>query len=455
MTHSVDPNCTLRPGTMTLLGKAILRADREVALFLLRDKRCDLYHQERSIPTPIACLVTSPDKQLRDAVLQTKAGMQLRHCDRQAVARQTVPLTAAQMAVLNAARRKGKSLSAPKRLELFWAIRNVESDYGGGVAEKVRDYVRTRAPLIINFPLDIIDSLYCDPFLRNQFETGSSKGLLEPILGGARDGWEARMFDGGYHAGPSYRLNAAERPRYGSVCIDKSKRGVIQYGGGVFELADHVRSRVTIAHDDSSGIKSFHLGTLAYADHVLCLIGKDRLRHCIAAALGRHTSPPADGAARLERPEFSTSYVEMQVHGRISLREDIKKIRMRRSSVRPLSAAERYLPERELERRGHISDAQAQSLIALGERYNIKVAWHGTYSSRSDEASRKKTLQLMHTYNWPLSSWHRDDDVDQFMFIPAHELRCSDKVSSKIYYYFFRENSDLEGLSRAGADGTS
>ncbi len=442
----VDPNSQHRPSGMTLLGKSILHNDKRSTQALLRDDRCDLYCRVRSKPTPAACLVVAPDKSLRDAVMATKAGQRLRPCDKQAVARKTVPLSAAQLAVLGAARRKGKSLAPPRFATLDSMVRQVNPKYGAQIADLVRNYVRTKAPLIINFPLNIIPLLDKDPFLRNQFETGTSHGLLEPKLGGGRDGWEARMFDGGYHAGSSHKLNAKERPRYGSVSIDKSKRGVNGYGGGVFELADHVRSRVTIAHDDSCRIQSFHLGTLAYADHVLCLLGKDRMHHCIAAARGDHSM----------RPEFSKYYVEMQVHGRISLLEDIKKVRIRRASVRPLLPAEKSLSKDKLEEQGHVSPAQVKGLLALGKKYHVRVAWRGTYRSHANSASLTNALALMETYQWPLNSWHRDGNVDQFMFTPSAALRKNGRVVPRDYHYAVHacHQNDLEReLKKLGAKG--
>ncbi len=209
--------------------------------------------------------------------MTTVAGRRLRRCDKQAVTRKTVSMTAAQMGVLAASRRNAKSLAASMASTLDAKINEINPHYGAQVADLVRHYVRTKASLIINFPLDITDSLCEDPFLRNQLETGTSKGRhVEPIRGGARDRWEAKAFAGGCHSGSSEEVNAAERPRYGSISVDKSQRGVIQYGGGVFELADHVRSRVTIAHDGVARVQPFHVGTLAYADHVLCLLGKER-----------------------------------------------------------------------------------------------------------------------------------------------------------------------------------
>ncbi|RYF05370.1 MAG: hypothetical protein EOO40_10350, partial [Deltaproteobacteria bacterium] len=140
----INPNCQQRPSGTTLLAKAILHADHQATMVLLRSSDCDLYRRVRSKPTAAACLVVSPSKSLRDAVLNTAAARHLRPCDRDAVARRTWPMTIAQADVLGGARRKAKKLALPCVGAFDGQVRALNAHHGAHVADMVRNYVRTK-----------------------------------------------------------------------------------------------------------------------------------------------------------------------------------------------------------------------------------------------------------------------------------------------------------------------
>jgi len=64
----------------------------------------------------------------------------------------------------------------------------------------------------------IIDNLLADGEYHNQYKTGTSNGGLNPYIGGNRDSWEERLFQGAYHNGHSDLIS---RPKYGALNIHK------------------------------------------------------------------------------------------------------------------------------------------------------------------------------------------------------------------------------------------
>ncbi|NJD02331.1 MAG: DUF3626 domain-containing protein [Ruminiclostridium sp.] len=62
----------------------------------------------------------------------------------------------------------------------------------------------------------IIDNLLTDGEYHNQYKTGTSNGGLNPYMGGNRDLWEKRLFQGAYHDENS---EMTDRPKYGALNI--------------------------------------------------------------------------------------------------------------------------------------------------------------------------------------------------------------------------------------------
>ena len=62
----------------------------------------------------------------------------------------------------------------------------------------------------------VIENLLIDGKYHNQYKTGTSNGGLNPYMGGHRDLWEKRLFQGAYHDG---RSEMTDRPKYGGLNI--------------------------------------------------------------------------------------------------------------------------------------------------------------------------------------------------------------------------------------------
>jgi hypothetical protein len=92
----------------------------------------------------------------------------------------------------------------------------------------------------------IIENLLADGEYHNQHKTGTSNGGL----GGNRDSWEKRLFQGAYHDGNS---EMADRPKYGALNIHNYIDGAAsRFGSCFFTIKPHVVGRCTFAFGDSS-----------------------------------------------------------------------------------------------------------------------------------------------------------------------------------------------------------
>jgi hypothetical protein len=84
----------------------------------------------------------------------------------------------------------------------------------------------------------------------NQYITGTSNGGLNPYMGGNRDLWEKRLFQGAYHYEDSKMI---DRPKYGALNIHNYIDGAAaRFGSCFFTVKPHVVERCTFAFGDSS-----------------------------------------------------------------------------------------------------------------------------------------------------------------------------------------------------------
>lgn len=162
---------------------------------------------------------------------------------------------------------------------------------------------------IIHFRIDLLDKMIKDTKYRNQFETGTSGGALSRD---ARTDWEDNLFGGIYH-------NAAdpERVKYGVLNINNDRHGVktaLAYGDCYFVLHDHVKDRISFVYGDSSA-KQIHICTMRHMYHALYYLDNEHLKTMIATA-----------KSGVQGYGMQYSYMEIQIHGDVRLKEDIKKI---------------------------------------------------------------------------------------------------------------------------------
>jgi hypothetical protein len=190
--------------------------------------------------------------------------------------------------------------------------------------DQALQYLSTKAQITVNFQPDkmtgagapLIDRLTAEDEYRNQFETKISGGSLAPTEGSMRDGWERTIFRGDYH---THSLIPAERPKYGSLNAEENARGgATHYGNSFLVLKDGVKNRLTLTPYDSSVMNADLVGTMSHLENVLVnsYLPDGKLTEIMNKALGR------SGAAG----DFSSNYIEVQVHGPIDLKTDTARV---------------------------------------------------------------------------------------------------------------------------------
>jgi hypothetical protein len=251
------------------------------------------------------------------------------------------------MAALAHARRHARAgrLDAEPRLLALFERANVPPE---AVTTLVRA-VHERARITLNFHPDrLLDDgssvaahLLAEGRYRSQFETGISNGSLTAFGGGERDEWERRLFGGAYHA-PGER--DVVRPVYGGLDLLHHADGACpRFGSCFFVLRPEVAERATFTWGDSH-LGGEHVGTWDELHSLLApLFDTVESR---ALALGRtgmtvpslidaltrtaSLSPPPDGTTRASEAPANASvgralddYVEAQIHGAVSLADDV------------------------------------------------------------------------------------------------------------------------------------
>ncbi|WP_245154804.1 DUF3626 domain-containing protein [Nocardioides sp. 1609] len=141
----------------------------------------------------------------------------------------------------------------------------------------------------------VVEALARDGVYRSQFETGTSNGGLTAHVGGDRWRWESRLFAARYDAGP-----AAARPVYGALDRGDPYGPATRFGSAHLRLRPEVAARTTFCFPDSC----------LEPDAV---VGPERAAELVALA-------EASGHDLLD------DYVEAQVHGGVSLRDDVEAV---------------------------------------------------------------------------------------------------------------------------------
>jgi hypothetical protein len=128
----------------------------------------------------------------------------------------------------------------------------------------------------------------------SQFVTGTSNGGLTAVPGGDRWKWESRLFGGAYDAHPS-----SLRPSYGALLLDGDPYGAApRFGSAYLRLRPAVIGRATFVYPDSA----FDPELFGVADRL----------GLIEDYLGD------------EVDELLNRYIEAQVHGGVSVPDDVE-----------------------------------------------------------------------------------------------------------------------------------
>ncbi|MDR3512219.1 MAG: DUF3626 domain-containing protein [Caulobacteraceae bacterium] len=256
--------------------------------------------------------------------------------------------------------------------------------------DRAVSHIRNSARVIVHFHPDrcgrdgvlTAQALLDEGLYRNQFETGLSNGSLSAFAGGARDEWERALFGGAYHTGDG---PASERPKYGALELFRFPDGPIpRFGSCYFVLRDHVKARTSftfMGSEDPNALWSLsdieHLGgvmaallseveaggvaTPAWPPYRVPTLG---VRNLTVERLFRLLAELPDAEVRTEPGRVLDTVIEAQVHGPLSLHDDVEAV---------------------------VCDPSFQGacvgvlLERLGQACGLGVSWHGGFSLPASE----------------------------------------------------------------------
>lgn len=167
---------------------------------------------------------------------------------------------------------------------------------------------------------------------QTQYETGISSGSPTAFPGGARDEWEKTFFGGLYHQEASKLL---ERPKYGALMLAGHLDGPAPRFGSCYLVLDFkLNSRSSYTYGGNQGdLEHQKTGTWENLDRVMLALLKAAEEgnkvlgleeKSIATLLNRIGVYNQGAGAPLGNA--LDSFVEAQVHGPISLKEDVVKL---------------------------------------------------------------------------------------------------------------------------------
>ena len=173
--------------------------------------------------------------------------------------------------------------------------------------------------------LGVVEALATSPLYENQFVTGISNGGLDGAMSGRRRRWESRMFGAAYDGHPD-----RDRPKYGGLNLFDTGDGACpRFGSCYLRLRPETRARCTLSYGDSH-VEPAARGTPDAPAPLLAALARD-----FADAAGR-SAPDASVVRHLRRLHGGSDepvavplgrildgYVEVQLHGELSLRADV------------------------------------------------------------------------------------------------------------------------------------
>lgn len=208
--------------------------------------------------------------------------------------------------------------------------------------KKIASYIQHRSDIIVHLFLDkLIEDFMKDEDGRykNLFETGKGNGSNCQLT---RKRWEDRLFFDGYSDAEAY-----ERVKYGCLNIGNDASGVAsayQYGDSFFILNnDTVRWRATLSDGDTANPKRA-VGTFSACYHVIQKFTDDELNSIYKKInpndkLTSMIDEPDIGELNDEFNEYGEIFTmkEVQVHGFLRFKEDIKILVVSKRHTKPNS----------------------------------------------------------------------------------------------------------------------
>lgn len=207
--------------------------------------------------------------------------------------------------------------------------------------ENAVDKIKAHARVGIHFHPDRLDismksvaeALLEDGIYKSQFETGLSNGSLSAFPGGERDLWEEKIFGGAYQL---VGATKNQRPKYGALNLMLHPDGPApRFGSCYFLLSPKVSCRSTYTYLDSHQDPK-EKGTYEEFDMILAALLEDAFERDFAIGeinltpvklvnhLRENLGKPFVDPAEKKVNRNLNHYIEAQIHGDISLKEDVE-----------------------------------------------------------------------------------------------------------------------------------
>lgn len=282
-------------------------------------------------------------------------------------------LTPSQLAAINHIRGYSQSRKAEAKETIAHLLRmsNIPTE----TYEQAVLKLKMNAKVALHFHPDRLDpqmksvaeALYAQGIYKSQFETLLSSGSVSAHSGGARDNWESRLFNGAYNLEGSHNQH---RPKYGALNVMCHQDGPApRFGSCYFILKPEVSSRCTFSYLDSHQDPK-EKGTLDEFDDIMAALLSEAFNRDFSLGESNLTIPKLiQHLSSIDKKalDFSSSriarnlnhYIEAQVHGDISLADDIEAL---------------------------IADPAFKGtktgdyLEVICKDYNIKLLWHQGYA---------------------------------------------------------------------------
>ncbi len=172
----------------------------------------------------------------------------------------------------------------------------------------------------------VSSGLAADGFYRSQWISGVSAGSRSAITGGERWRFERDFFDGAY---ASADASSGAHPVYGTLdLVFDDHGGAPRFGSSFLVLEPHVRARTTLCVGDSHTAPG-DVGTFVEPKAVLAALAEQAHRsELLNRGLGVDTFVEVlEGHYRSPGPSRDLDgYVEAQVHGGVSLADDVSAV---------------------------------------------------------------------------------------------------------------------------------
>lgn len=232
---------------------------------------------------------------------------------------------------------RSKKAEAGRTISEVLGMTNIERSTFDDAISKLKSHARVALHFHPDRPdvtsKSVAESLLEQGLYCNQFETHLSSGSVSAYPGGERDLWEQKLFGGAYHiVGSTNR----QRPKYGALDVMLHPDGPApRFGSCYFLLSPKVSRRCTFTYLDSHQ-DPVEKGTYEEFDLILAALLRDAF--FLEYALGQRSltvrwlidnllqnlEKRVQNPAHREPSRNLNHYIEAQVHGDISLQDDVE-----------------------------------------------------------------------------------------------------------------------------------